>query len=116
MPHEHQHGACGCGSHADDAHQLPGEGVQDVLLGCIDHAGVEVLNERVRGSGARLLRAYDAREDESQCCESDVDEQLLLRIPFTGPVKLRALLLKSGPGDETPSECQRHAAVTCCWG
>lgn len=28
----------------------------------------------------------------------------ILRIPFTGSVKLRALLLKAGPGDKTPAK------------
>jgi len=29
---------------------------------------------------------------------------LILRVPFTGSVKLRALLLKTGPTDQTPSK------------
>src|SRR5216683_3694237 len=28
----------------------------------------------------------------------------IIRIPFTGSVKLRSLLLKSGPGDQTPAK------------
>ncbi|KDN48705.1 hypothetical protein RSAG8_02692, partial [Rhizoctonia solani AG-8 WAC10335] len=36
-----------------------------------------------------------------QWLESDADDQLILRIPFTGSVKLRGLLLKTGPGDQT---------------
>ncbi|KAI0762041.1 PITH domain-containing protein [Irpex lacteus] len=29
---------------------------------------------------------------------------MIIRIPFTGSVKLRALLLKAGPGDQTPAK------------
>lgn len=36
--------------------------------------------------------------------ESDADDQLILRIPFTGSIKLRSLLLKTGPGDQTPTK------------
>jgi len=36
--------------------------------------------------------------------ESDADEQLIIRVPFTGSVKLRSLLLKAGPGDQTPQK------------
>lgn len=27
----------------------------------------------------------------------------IIRVPFTGSVKLRSILLKAGPGDQTPS-------------
>lgn len=28
----------------------------------------------------------------------------IIRVPFTGSVKLRALLLKAGPGEQTPAK------------
>lgn len=28
----------------------------------------------------------------------------IVRVPFTGSVKLRSVLIKSGPGDQTPSK------------
>jgi hypothetical protein len=31
-------------------------------------------------------------------------ESSIIRIPFTGSVKLRSLLLKSGPGEQTPAK------------
>ena len=42
----------------------------------------------------------------SQYIESDedVDDQLILRIPFSGSVKLRSLLLKTGPASHTPTK------------
>jgi len=42
--------------------------------------------------------------DETISLESDADDQLIVRIPFTGSVKLRSILLKAGPGEETPTK------------
>lgn len=35
---------------------------------------------------------------------SAIDAIRIIRVPFTGSVKLRALLLKAGPGDQTPAK------------
>ncbi|PWN25636.1 DUF1000-domain-containing protein [Jaminaea rosea] len=43
------------------------------------------------------------RLDEAQSLSSDADDQLVLRIPFSGACKLKSLLLKTGPGGETPT-------------
>lgn len=40
----------------------------------------------------------------------------IIRVPFTGSVRLRAILLKSGPGDQTPTEfalVRRSFMQTC---
>ncbi|KAG8909861.1 hypothetical protein FRC02_007539 [Tulasnella sp. 418] len=42
--------------------------------------------------------------NETVSIESDADDQLIIRVPFTGSVKLRSILLKSGPGSETPTK------------
>ena len=39
-----------------------------------------------------------------QHIESDADDQLILRVPFTGSVKLRSLLLRAGPLSQTPTK------------
>lgn len=38
--------------------------------------------------------------------ESEVDDSLILTIPFTANVKLRSVVLKCGPGDHTPKSMQ----------
>ncbi|CAG8631694.1 23723_t:CDS:2 [Cetraspora pellucida] len=43
-----------------------------------------------------------------QFVESDVDEQLILFIPFTGSVKLKSISIKSGPGDSCPSKMKAY--------
>jgi hypothetical protein len=35
----------------------------------------------------------------------------IIRIPFTGSVKLRSLLLKSGPGEQTPAKVALFANI-----
>jgi len=42
--------------------------------------------------------------DESESLESDADDQMIIRIPLIGSAKLRALLLKTGPADQTPEK------------
>ena len=59
--------------------------------------------------GVRVIKPYDQRLNEDRYLESDADDQLILRIPFTGSVRLRSLLLKCGPADQTPSEVHIYA-------
>lgn len=92
--HEHHH---------DDAdHVKPGEGQQDLLYGFVDRDRISALNELEEGSGSRIVKPYDVRLDETHVLESDVDDELLITVPFTGSVRLRALLLRTGPGGATP--------------
>lgn len=51
-----------------------------------------------------MIKPWHERLDESVHLESDADDQLILRVPFTGSVKLRAMLLKTGPIDQTPTK------------
>ncbi|GAA93698.1 uncharacterized protein L969DRAFT_53569 [Mixia osmundae IAM 14324] len=105
MP-SHAH-ACGddCGhAHDDDAHIRPEDGEKDFLWGRIDRDGVVALNESVEGSGKLVIKPFDRRNDEQECVESDADEQLILRIPFTGAVKLRSILIKPGGSGQCPDK------------
>ncbi|KAE8215153.1 hypothetical protein CF327_g1542 [Tilletia walkeri] len=103
MSHDHQH--CGHEHHehgGDDDHLKPGEGQQDFLYAKIDKEGVIALNEQEAGMGARTIKPWDQRKDESLYLETDTDDQTLIQIPFTGLVKLRSLFLKAGPNNYTP--------------
>lgn len=92
-----------CGHEHDDAdHVRPGEGQQDLLYLAIDREQVTALNESIPGSGAATIKPYDERNDETRSLVSDLDDDMLINIPFAGSVALRALLIKSGPADETP--------------
>lgn len=101
MPHDHSHG---CGDECD--HDIPeAQGHRDSLYTYIDKPNVVALNVE-SGNGPEVIKPWDKREDEEMYLESDADDQMIIRIPFTGSVKLRALQLKAGPGDQTPAKVQ----------
>ncbi|CAA7268165.1 unnamed protein product [Cyclocybe aegerita] len=102
MPHEH-HDGCGHESHDHDhEHDSPEHGFQDNLFNHIDRQNVVVLNSD--GLATDIIKPWHARLDENKYVESDADDQLIIRVPFTGSVRLRSVLLKAGPGDQTPSK------------
>ena len=56
------------------------------------------------GSGAAIIKTWDKRNDPEPELITDADDQLILHIPFTSPVKLSTLLLRpSSNPDNTPS-------------
>jgi hypothetical protein len=62
------------------------------------------MNEQTPGMSVKTIKPYDKRNDEVDYVESDADDQLIIRIPFIGGVKLRSLMIKAGPADATPAE------------
>jgi PITH domain len=102
--HHHDHGD-GCGhEHNDDDHIKPGEGQQDSLYSRIDRDNVTGLNEQIPEMTKRIIKPFDKQTDENEYVESDADDQLIIRIPFIGSVKLRAIIMKAGPNEQTPEE------------
>jgi len=104
MPHNHQHHhneGCGHESH-DHGHDHGDVGSNDNLFPYIDRPNVVALN--AIGLGSSVIKPWHERTSEDVYLESDADEQLIIRVPFTGSVKLRSLLLKAGPGDQTPEK------------
>lgn len=68
--------------------------------------------ELTQGSAKYIIKPYDARLDETHVLESDVDDELIIQVPFAGSVKLRALLLRTGPGAETPRAVHLYKNLT----
>ncbi|KAG6373304.1 galactose-binding domain-like protein [Boletus reticuloceps] len=99
--HHHHNEGCGHESHDHD-HDSGDLGPNDNLFPHIDRPHVVALN--AVGPGASVIKPWHARMNEQVYLESDADEQLIIRVPFTGSVKLRSLLLKAGPGDQTPQK------------
>jgi hypothetical protein len=99
MSHNHNHDD---GDHGSHSHDPSGAGPQDNLFQYIDRSNVIALNASEDGS--KVIKPWHERLDEAVSLESDADDQLILRVPFTGSVKLRALLLKTGPTDQTPTK------------
>ncbi|KAF8501470.1 DUF1000-domain-containing protein [Russula emetica] len=101
MSHNHDHGDHAHGHDHEHDHPDTG-GPSDNVFIHIDRDNVIALNSI--GEGKQVIKPWDERLDERVYIESDADDQLIIRIPFTGSVKLRSLLLKSGPGEQTPAK------------
>ncbi|XP_014207020.1 PITH domain-containing protein GA19395-like [Copidosoma floridanum] len=91
---------CQCGG-SHDEREL---GVQYNLYEKIDLQNVECLNELAEGSGVKVFKSWEERLDHTKYVESDVDEELLFNIPFTGDIKLKGIIIVGGPGESHPTE------------
>ncbi|RPB14512.1 DUF1000-domain-containing protein [Morchella conica CCBAS932] len=77
--------------------------LQSSLYQHIEFDKITTLNETVPGAGMRIVKkTWDERLDSNVFLESDVDEQLLMFIPFTGTVKLHSIIIRSPPGSTAP--------------
>ncbi|KZS99919.1 DUF1000-domain-containing protein [Laetiporus sulphureus 93-53] len=110
MVDKRTHGSCGDESHSHDHHHdIPeAQGVRDNLYAHIDRPNVVALNADP-GKGPEVIKPWDQRLDEETFLESDADDQMIIRVPFTGSVKLRAVLLKAGPGEHTPAKVKVYS-------
>ena len=91
---------CQCGQvHADQF-----DGPSNDLLPYIDLDGVTALNSASEGHLARrIFKPYDQRLERNANLESEEDDpQLIIRVPFTCPVKIRAFTLIGGPDGMAP--------------
>ncbi|KAH9972739.1 DUF1000-domain-containing protein [Lactifluus volemus] len=110
MSHNHDHGDnCGDHAHSHDHTHTDAGGPSDNVFVHIDRDNVVALNSI--GEGKVVIKPWNERLDEEMSIESDADDQLIIRIPFTGSVKLRSLLLKSGPGEQTPAKVALFANI-----
>ncbi|GAA6063140.1 hypothetical protein JCM10212_001188 [Sporobolomyces blumeae] len=98
---------CSCGD--EDSHTKL-EGQLTFLYPFVDKDKVVALNAQLDSVPPHVvIRPWDQRDRDEEWLESDADEQLILRIPFTGSVKLRSILIKAGPGGFTPDKMQVFA-------
>ncbi|GAA5825745.1 hypothetical protein JCM11251_000357 [Rhodosporidiobolus azoricus] len=97
---------CQCGD--EDAHVLL-DGALNFLYQHVDRDKVVALNGEEGKDAKVVIRPWDERNQEEEWLESDADEQFILQIPFTGNVKLRSILIKTGPAGHTPDKMQVYA-------
>uniref|UniRef100_A0A7E4W489 PITH domain-containing protein n=1 Tax=Panagrellus redivivus TaxID=6233 RepID=A0A7E4W489_PANRE len=100
--HGHGHGGGGCASEITEVLHAD-EGIEYNLDSMIDKEKVQVLNESVEGHGVRVFKPFRERLDKTFYVESDVDEELLFNIPFTGHVKITGITLIGDMDESFPS-------------
>ncbi|KAG8760798.1 hypothetical protein FRC14_001826 [Serendipita sp. 396] len=85
------------------SHDAPLDEVpRETLWGMIDHQNVVALNVVQQQN---ILKPWENRNDEEIYLESDADDQMIIRIPFTNSsAKLLSILVKAGPGEQTPAK------------
>ncbi|KAM3176792.1 hypothetical protein ACTXT7_005808 [Hymenolepis weldensis] len=69
----------------------------------IDMENLVCLNERVADSGKKVFKPFEERKDSNTFVESDVDEELLFNIPFTGSIKLKGIIIAAENGETHPA-------------
>ncbi|EAS31665.1 uncharacterized protein CIMG_07144 [Coccidioides immitis RS] len=103
--HHHHHHGHGHGGHDHD-HDHSDDltpAFQSLLYKQIDFDGIVTLNESEPKAGTAIVKkTWAQRLDDSPELESDVDEQMLMYIPFTGQVKLHSLLFYAPPTTSAP--------------
>ncbi|KAI6188430.1 PITH domain-containing protein [Aphelenchoides besseyi] len=84
----HGHGGC-----ASDAVVFDhGEAEQQYNMNTyIIRDKVTVLNEEIEGTGVEVFKKWSERLDKTKSVTSDVDEELLFNIPFSGHVKITGI-------------------------
>lgn len=102
--HGHSHGGGGCGGNHDcDNHETEEQlAAAYSLYTKINMEAVQCLNT---DSPAKcVFKPWDQRLDRDQYVESDADPELLFRIPFTGCVKLKGIIVIGGEGESHPNK------------
>jgi len=95
---------CSGGCNGDHVHQddTPEMGIEYSLFRRIDKENLTCLNERQDGSGKTIFKPWEERVVMDTVVESDVDEELLFNIPFTGNVKLKGIIIVAPDDDSHP--------------
>ncbi|PPQ89233.1 hypothetical protein CVT25_001312 [Psilocybe cyanescens] len=79
------------------------------LFRVIDRDNVYGLNLTVPEDAKQVIKPWDEREDNAKYIDSNVDDQLIIHIPFTQNVRIRSVLIKMGRGELTPRHLRIYA-------
>ncbi|KDQ58525.1 hypothetical protein JAAARDRAFT_34339 [Jaapia argillacea MUCL 33604] len=88
--------------------QLVGTNI-DNLFGVIDKDKVHGLNLTVPEDAKEVIKPWDERDDTTKFADSNVDDQIIIHVPFVQNVRIKALLLKLGRGETTPRQLRIYA-------
>ncbi|KAF5334631.1 hypothetical protein D9611_011970 [Ephemerocybe angulata] len=79
------------------------------LYSVIDKHNVHGLNLVVPEDAKAIIKPWAERDDTENYAESNVDDQLIIHIPFHERVRIRSILLKLGRGESTPRHLRIYA-------
>jgi len=97
----HLHGKnCGC----SEEPTIENIGIYYNLFSKIEMENLECLNEKLENSARQIFRPWDQRLVKDKFVESDVDEELLFNVPFTGNVKLKGIIVIGGEHGSHPAK------------
>ncbi|KAI0859317.1 PITH domain-containing protein [Xylaria cubensis] len=100
------HGGHGGHDHHHDGHDHSDDitpALQHSLYQHIKFDDIVTLNEEQPGSGKAIVKkTWSERLQTTPELASDVDEQILITVPFTGQVKLHSILLRTSPSASAP--------------
>ncbi|KAI0451790.1 translation protein [Xylaria acuta] len=97
--HDHHHDHHDGHDHSDDITPA----LQHSLYQHIKFDDIVTLNEAEPGSGKAIVKkTWSERLQVTPELASDVDEQILITVPFTGQVKLHSILIRTSPSASAP--------------
>ncbi|PPQ67208.1 hypothetical protein CVT26_007281 [Gymnopilus dilepis] len=79
------------------------------LFRVIDRDNVYGLNLTVPEDAKEVIKPWDEREDNSKYLDSNVDDQLIIHVPFVENVRIKSVLLKLGRGEAAPRHLRIYA-------
>lgn len=94
---------CTLSTHANCNHETD-QGTEYTLFHQIDKLNIRCLNEAIQGAAVSVFKEWDNRFDQLLCLESDIDDQLLIHIPFVSTIKLKSISIIAGPAYQSPSK------------
>ncbi|KAI9509249.1 PITH domain-containing protein [Russula earlei] len=91
-----------------NASQIVGSNI-DNLYSAIDRDNVHGLNLTIPEDAKETVKPWDERESTEKFAESNVDDQLVIHVPFAQNVRVKSVLLKLGRGAATPRRLRIYA-------
>ncbi|KAJ1311675.1 hypothetical protein OPQ81_010149 [Rhizoctonia solani] len=79
------------------------------LFGVIDRDKVHGLNLSIPEDAKSIIKPWDERESLEKYCETGVDDELILHIPFVRNVRIRSILIKTARGEAQPRRLRVYA-------
>ncbi|KAJ8589358.1 DUF1000-domain-containing protein [Rhizopogon salebrosus TDB-379] len=79
------------------------------LYPSIDRENVHGLNLEIPEQAKSVIKPWSEREDTTIYADSGVDDQMIIRVPFSQNVRVKSIILKLGRGDTTPRHLRVYA-------